>query len=565
MAIVQVMILTEGQQKSGGEERDLIGEIAAGASMLVEFFGSNPDSPGMEKSRRIASLVLDLNASDREGAGFSIYRIMRALSLLNRLLNSLSEEEAISAGPYAAQAIEASRALVEHIGKKRVNALPTRNLGAGEILPAAKIESAKPGKILLVLDAGLAGIIAEILKRFGHTVITASSADEVFSVFGFSKAATSVNSPGLLSIRYCGTDMVKYSLQRDSLDDSLKRDALPDIVIGDMFSSGFAGFELQEFLKSCAEFESRMIVLSPFGESKCVARAIQLGADDYLGWDAEPSILIARIESSIERRRMKARRQLYVAALAQARATLEEELRRGAEYVRCLLPGKISGAGLSTDWAFIPSASLGGDLFGYHRLGDGRMAIFMIDVSGHGVQSALYSVTIFDALRNEGLRDVDFGDPLSVMKGLNQAFRMEERNNMLFSLWYGVWDEKTRVLTHSSAGSPPAVLVIQGGGAIELKAEGVVAGADPDAAYGRLDIQIPRKSRLFLFSDGIYEFMTGDQSILGLESFMQLLERTVAGIPHGVASINDILQKLASLSSGAHFQDDVSLLEVRFD
>ncbi|HWP67897.1 MAG TPA: SpoIIE family protein phosphatase, partial [Rectinemataceae bacterium] len=458
-----------------------------------------------------------------------------------------------------------SRTLIGLFGRKRSHALSAMNLEIGEILPAAKLESAKPGKILLVMEAALADNIAALLKRFGHTVIVATSAADVFASFDFSKTAPSEKTPSVLSLRYGGASLTEYSLRRADLDDALKRDAFPDVVIGDMFSAGFAGFELQELLKSCAEFESRMIVLSPFDESKCVARAIQLGADDYLGLDAEPSVLTARIESSIERRRMKARRQLYVAALAQARESLEDELRRGAEYVRCLLPGKISGATLSTDWAFVPSASLGGDLFGYHRLGDGRMAIFMIDVSGHGVQSALYSVTILDALRNEGLRDVDFGDPLSVMKGLNQAFRMEERNNMLFTLWYGVWDEKSRVLTHASAGSPPAILIIQGGGAIELKADGVVAGADPDAVYAKLDIQIPKKSRLFLFSDGIYEFMTNEQAILGLEAFVQLLERIVAEIPQGSTSIRDILKTLASLSSGSHFQDDVSLLEVQFD
>jgi len=559
------MILTDGQQESGDDPRNLIGEIAAGTARLAGFFGSEPVSPGAEKIKRINQLVLDIAGTEGEKAGFSVFPVMKLLSLLNRLANSLNGQEAESAGQAAAQAIQASRALVEHVGKKLSRAFPAGNLGRGEILPTAKLELAKPGKILLALEAELADSVAEILKRFGHSVTLAQTADDVFSAFDFSRAGSPGKAPGILSLRYGGADLIEYSLERTTLDDSLKHDDLPDVVIGDMFSAGFAGFELQELLKSCAEFESRMIVLSPFAESKCVARAIQLGADDYLGRDAEPSVLMERIESSIERRRMKARRQLYVAALAQARESLEEELRRGAEYVRCLLPGKISSASLSTDWAFIPSASLGGDLFGYHRLGDGRMAIFMIDVSGHGLQSALYSVTIFDALRNEGLRYVDFGDPLSVMNGLNQSFRMEERNNMLFTLWYGVWDESSRLLTHASAGSPPAVLIVQGGGAIELKAEGVVAGAYPDAVYSKLDIQIPRKSRLFLFSDGIYEFMTSDQSILGLEAFIQLLERSAAEIPQDSPSIGRILGTLAGLSSGSSFQDDVSLLEVRFD
>jgi sigma-B regulation protein RsbU (phosphoserine phosphatase) len=340
----------------------------------------------------------------------------------------------------------------------------------------------------------------------------------------------------------------------------------PDILIADLFSCGFAGFELQEKIKALGGGTgTRVIIVTPFGEPKCAARAIQLGADDCLGWDVEPSVLLARIESSLERRRLKARRQLYLAAASRARESLEDELRRGAEYVRCLLPGKISGEALSTDWRFIPSASLGGDLFGYHRLPDGRMAIFMIDVSGHGVQSALYSVTIFDVLRGAGLKDVDFGDPASVLKGLNHAFRMEERNNMLFTLWYGVWDDRTRVLSHASAGSPPGVLVLRGGGAVELKAGGMVGGADPEAEYRRLEIQVPRGSRLFLFSDGIYEFFTAGGEMLGLEAFVQLLERAASSAAPGESSVGAVIGEVSALSSNERFQDDLSLLEVRFD
>jgi len=251
--------------------------------------------------------------------------------------------------------------------------------------------------------------------------------------------------------------------------------------------------------------------------------------------------------------------------LDQARAALEDELARGAEYVRCLLPGKISNSRFRTDWAFIPSAGLGGDLFGYHQLRDGRIAFYMLDVSGHGVQSALYSVTIFETLKGEALRDVDFGDPVSVMRGLNHAFRMEERNSMLFTLWYGVWDEKTRVLSHASAGSPPGILIIRGGAAVELKAEGMVAGAEPEAAYKKLEFQIPRKSRLFLFSDGIYEFMTSSGTMMGLETFIQTMERSAAETPEGESSIGLILSALSEMRGDTRFQDDVSLLEVRFE
>ena len=554
---------------TGQEYESALLEISVRLIALSKLVDTGLEPLSFEVIEKAVRLGADLVGTSANCQPPSLLPLSRILSLLGRAIKAFDSKAVASAGPAAAAAIEAVRRLVVAMGKERVWDNPMSNLALGEILPPEKLSQAKPGRILLALAPEIVEKVAPILNRFGHSVVIARSADDVFSTFGFSADPDAVGKgeePVLVIRHAAGQHVASYSLSRQSVYSSTAYASLPDVLIGDMFSAGFAGFELQEFLKACAEFiDTRMIVLAPFAESKCTARVIQLGADGYFSLDVEPSVLLARIESSIERRRLRAKRRLYMAALTRAREALEEELRRGADYVRCLLPGKISSATLSTDWAFIPSAGLGGDLFGYHRLGDGRMVLFMIDVSGHGVQSALYSVTIFDVLRTEGLKNVDFGDPASVLRGLNHAFRMEERNNMLFTLWYGVWDETTRILTHASAGSPPAVLIVEGGGAVELKAEGTVAGADPDALYQKLDIWVPKVSRLFLFSDGIYEFPAGEGRILGLEAFIQLLERTASEVPRGDASVEPILEKLGRLSAANHFQDDISLLEVRFD
>jgi len=566
------MIAKEGQSSSDFEAETLIHDISDHLTALSGIAHSSAVSSSFENAEKAGLLASALSESLRSGQNLALYPVFRIISLLNRSLKAFDENELAAAGALTSRAIEDARTLASRMGIKQMDPIST-NLQDGEILPPEKVAQAKPGRVLLALEPALAENVAGLLRRFGHEVLIATSPAELFSAFGFSdETPTASETPTVgetpaAVVRHISRGTIgTFSLSRKHAADESRWASLPDVLVGDMFSAGFAGFELQEFLKSCGEFiDTRMIVLSPFSESKCTARVIQLGADGYFRLDVEPSVLLARIESSIERKRLRERRQLYVAALARTRASLEEELRKGAEYVRCLLPGKISGATMSTDWTFIPSASLGGDLFGYHRLDDGRMVFFMIDVGGHGLQSALYSVTLFDVLRTEGLKNVDFSDPVAVMRGLNHAFRMEERNNMLFTLWYGVWDEKTRILTHASAGSPPAVLIVQGGGAVELKADGMVAGADPDAVYRKLEIQVPRESRLFLFSDGIYEFFTREGEILGLEAFIQLLERVASGIPHEKTSIEELQKKLSALSAVDHFQDDVSLLEVRFD
>ncbi|MFZ2636152.1 MAG: SpoIIE family protein phosphatase [Rectinemataceae bacterium] len=435
---------------------------------------------------------------------------------------------------------------------------PDPNLATGTIAPRERTLPQKPGTIVLTLGGEIGDMLTRKLESLGHRVIRQAGRAETLIALGIRRTSRGTAARQATASAPTNADSAAAT-QAPPYE-------MPDLVIHDLFSSGLPGFELQERLKEDSAFaDTRVLILSPLRESECIARAIQLGADDFLATDVVPAVLFARIDSCIERRRSRARRRLYLAALAEAQGRLEAELKRGSEYVRGLLPGKISREGFSADWLFLPSADLGGDLFDYWRLDDGRTALYLLDVSGHGVESALYSVTIGNTLRSEGLRSVDFGDPARALSGLNRRYRMEERNNLLFTIWYGVWDPRSRVLTYSSAGSPPAVLMPSDGEPLELKTTGTVAGADPDAEYVTRSISLAKGSRLYLFSDGIYEFHTKDGVIFGLKAFVSLLERTAAGMPKGRSAIDTVLAEVSSRAVSSRFQDDLSFLEFRFD
>lgn len=538
-------------------------------SELLVYFELHVESKGRELMRRAAMLARDLSSDTPGLAKKAVFSLFRIISLLNRLHASGSSDFTDSISHLLARTICSARTAIQVIHDGLPAEEKTHFFGHKEHLPFEReIESYK-GHILLALDPMLTDAIQPVLYRLEHVPRAVKSGDELLTSLGLvrdedteAKQAYPELEPG----RGSGAKRISIAregrLERYSLHGGFQ---LPDVIITDLHSAFFAGFEIQELLKSFSRLaDIPVIVLSPLLDSRIIARAIQLGADDVLQYSVEPSVFFARIESSIERNKMREKHLVNVMALAKTRARLEAELKSGAEYVRCLLPGKIKSQLLSTDWVFIPSASLGGDLFGYHRLMDGRISIFMIDVSGHGVQSALYSVTIFDTLRLEGLRNTDFGDPASVLRSLNHAYRMEERNNLLFTVWYGVWDERNRILVHASAGSPPAVLILPGGGAVELKAPGLVAGADPDAMYENLSIQIPRNSRLFLFSDGVYEFPAQNGEIFGLEAFVQLLEKTAVSAPEAMMSVGEIIARVKEQGRLGRFEDDVSLLEFSF-
>ena len=309
----------------------------------------------------------------------------------------------------------------------------------------------------------------------------------------------------------------------------LEREAF-DILVLDVMMPGMNGYQLLERIKADETLKAvQVIVISALDDAKGIARCIELGAEDYLPREFEPVILRARIEACLERRSALARQAVYLEALRKSVKLVDEGLSEGADYVRGLLPPRIARQGLGTDWVFIPSKALGGDVFGYHPLGGKRMALFLLDVSGHGIGAALYSVTLMNMLRNQVLADTDFADPASVLSRLNESFQMESQNNLYFTAWYGVWDERKRELCWSSAGAPPAVLLLPGGGVERLATDGMAIGFDTQAEYRNDSATLPEGARLYLFSDGIYEVTARDGSMLGLDGFIGILAAMTRG------------------------------------
>lgn len=342
---------------------------------------------------------------------------------------------------------------------------------------------------------------------------------------------------------------------------ALLREAPFDVLILDVMMPGMNGYQLLERLKSDERLEGLyVIVISALADTESIARCIQLGAEDYLPRDFEPVILKARIESCLEKKLLKAKEELYVAAVLETERRLRAELQEGAAYVRGLLPPRLDREGLKTDWLFIPSLSLGGDVFGYHAIEGGRLAIYLIDVSGHGIEAALFSVTLMNLLKSQVLPRTNFADPASVLRRLNESFPMEEQNNLYFTAWYGVWDPESASLSYASAGAPPAVLLGPDGVVSRLETGCAAVGIDPASSYRARRCVVPAGSILSLFSDGIYEVRTREGGILGLEPFIGILAGEAPRGKH--LGLISLLKLVRDLSADGRFDDDISIVEL---
>lgn len=105
-----------------------------------------------------------------------------------------------------------------------------------------------------------------------------------------------------------------------------------------------------------------------------------------------------------------------------------------------------------------------------------------------------------NALRSQSLPDTDFKDPDQVLASLNVAFPGETNDDMFFTVWYGVYNKRTRELTYASGGHPPALLIgdtaIDDSRATPLRTPKNVISAIPDAAYQSWTIftNMPKRS-----------------------------------------------------------------------
>lgn len=221
-----------------------------------------------------------------------------------------------------------------------------------------------------------------------------------------------------------------------------------------------------------------------------------------------------------------------LAELKEKEVLLAGGLAEARRYVRRLLPEPMRHPAVDAEWYFEPSETLGGDAFGYHWLDEDRLAMYVLDVVGHGTGAALLAVSVINTLRGRLVSAGDFADPAAVLSAVNRSFQMEDQGMMTFTAWYGVFDRARRTITYSSAGHPPALLVWphhEGGGLDfrELGTEGLIIGGMDDAVYTNAVVEMgPALAKLYLYSDGAFEIPLGPNRFWSFEEFIAAVRAT---------------------------------------
>lgn len=257
--------------------------------------------------------------------------------------------------------------------------------------------------------------------------------------------------------------------------------------------------------------------------------------------------------------------------LGAAGERMKRDLAAAATVQRALLPAALPRIpGINLEWAFRPCQELAGDTLNVFLLDDRRIALYILDVSGHGVASSLLSVTLSHVLSpipeqsvlyqpvDDGTGSYRVAPPGHVVARLNKQFPFEPRTAQYFTIFYGVLDTVTRELRYVLAGHVGPVYLPAGAPPRILEAGGVPVGLFLASTYEEQVLEMGPGDRLYLLTDGVIEAENDAEQGFGMGRLLEALDRNRS------FSLSDSLTSVIACAerwcAPSVFADDVSML-----
>ena len=341
----------------------------------------------------------------------------------------------------------------------------------------------------------------------------------------------------------------------------------PTVILQDLVMPDIDGLMLVKFFRANkATRETPLIVLSSKEEPTIKAQAFASGANDYLVKLPDKLEVVARIRHHSRGYVALLERNAAYDRLAETQRMLAAEIAGAARYVKSLLPERLTGA-VDIDFEFVPSLDLGGDMFGYNWIDRDHLAVYLLDVSGHGVGSSLLAVSAANVLSSRSLPNVDFRVPGQVMTRLNDVFQMDRQDNKYFTIFYGVFSKTDRTLAYCNGGHPDALLFTGADAASATlskltSTDTLIGMLPPGLEFTTETVPLGPYARLLIYSDGVFEV----ENVAGGEmwQFPQFVGHLAALLPDDQLLGKRLLAHARGLRAHELLADDFSFVEIRF-
>jgi len=377
-----------------------------------------------------------------------------------------------------------------------------------------------------------------------------------------------------------GFDAVHCLSAKDALQKCHKHKF--DMVISDWVMPEMDGLEFcKAFKKLETDRYGYFILLTSKSAKEEVVEGLAQGADDFLSKPVNQEELFARIQAGQRvlgmQQKLQAKNQEITDTLNELQ-TLHDEIHKDlieAEHLQMsLLPEpltKLEQGDVSI--LFQSSGHVGGDLIGFFKISKTRLGLYSIDVSGHGISSALLTARLAGYLNpNTKAQNVAFErtpsggyeprSPAQVARSLNKRMLKDMETEHYFTMAYADIDLETGHTSFVQAGHPYPIIVRANNTTELVGTGGPPIGLISGANYVTETLELKQGDRLFLYSDGITECQNCKDALYDEDRLCKsLLNHT----DHkGLEYLNDIIWDVTQFADGHALYDDLSAILFEF-
>lgn len=359
----------------------------------------------------------------------------------------------------------------------------------------------------------------------------------------------------------------------------------PDLVLSDWMMPGMDGLEFcRQFRSLSSDAYGYFILLTSKSDKGEVAQGLDAGADDFLTKPVNAHELRARINAGARvvsmERELSEKNRLISNTLAQLQTVydaIDQDLKQARLIQESLVPERTRRFGTSQVSLLLkPCGHVGGDLVGMFSPAHDRLGAYSIDVSGHGITSALVTARVAGYLssrypdQNLGLeRRFDtfhaLRPPEVVATMLNERLSSDVGIEEYLTMLYMTADLSSGEVRLVQAGHPPPLLLRADGQAAFVGNGGLPVGLVEAAQYERQTLFLRPGDRLLLYTDGFSEAVMSDGQMLGDEGLLRLVRETARGA-QGPEFLDDLFWRLTQgMAPGGGLEDDVSATLLEFD
>lgn len=329
----------------------------------------------------------------------------------------------------------------------------------------------------------------------------------------------------------------------------------PDLILLDIKMPGLDGFETMRRLQEQMNPSEKIpvIFLTADDSQDAETHGLALGAMDFIKKPFIPDVLVLRVRHTIDLVRLQR-------DLEQENERIRSELAMASRIQAAMLPGIFPAFPERKEFdiyaSMDPVRGVGGDFFDFFFIDRDHLCLLIADVSGKGIPAALFMMASKIILADNAKSGKS---PAQILQDTNEAICANNPEEMFVTVWLGILDISTGLLTTANAGHEyPALMHADGQFELFRDRHGLVVGGMPGVKYHEHSLQMYPGSKLFVYTDGVPEATDAENALFGTTRMLEALNAHANESPKQI--LHGVRQAVNEFVSDMEQFDDLTMM-----